>query len=157
MLGSSTWDEDRKTIGPLSAHAESCSAGSITSGGGKSENTSSKEEASAKAALSDIVSTVQSQDGSVVVAICGAKGERCLTQDVLSAEYEGDSTRLVSTVWTCDGLLTDASESLLVDCENQVLEQLYGAVSQSRESGIGEIVIDASVPMAIADGVGLPW
>ena len=154
MLGSSTWDEDRKTIGPLSAHAESCSAGSLTPDGEKGKNTSNKE-ATAKAALSDVVSTIQREDGSVVVAICGAKEEKCLAQDVLSAEFEGDSTRLVSIVWTCDGLLTDASESRLtyqmMDCENQVLEQLYGAVSLSREIGIGEIVIDAGVPMAMVN------
>ena len=156
MLGSSTWNEDRKTIGPLSAHAESCSTGSSLSDNRPGKK--NKSEASlAKIALTEMVATIESEDGSVVVAICGAKGENCLALDVIFDKFDGGS-RPVATVWTCDSLLTDASKDLqnlmtyqMIDCETQVLEQLYAAMSQSRDIGIGEIVIDANVPLAMVN------
>ena len=153
MLGSSSWNEDRKTIGPLSAHAESCSADS-TAPDDEHKKASSKTY-SAEAALSEIVGTIESEYGSIVLAVCGAEGESCLARDVISVEFDGNS-RPVTTLWTCDALLADASKDLsnrwtyqMIDCENQVLAQLYEVVSQSRGIEIGQIVIDAGVPLAM--------
>ena len=72
-----------------------------------------------------MVAAIESEDDSVAVAICGAKGENCLALDVIFDKFDGGS-RPVASVWTCDSLLTDASKDLqnlmtyqMIDCETQ--------------------------------------
>lgn len=142
MLGASSWHEDKNTIGPRSAHAESCSA-ALSSAAASTSN--AQHLGTAGTVLKESLEIIKTSTGTALV-ICGPEGEACLAKDVLSSSATAPIAKSVSTLWTCNNL-GSADSYNMIDCENQVLNYLSEIVSTSGK--IGAIVVDESVPITM--------
>ena len=149
MKGTSTWDEDHKTIGPLIEQRRSCDGVDYV----KEGDLNSKE--TNDIVMDEALNLIQG-DGALAAVLCGPTKEDCKSLDAVSRH---PSISEVIFVPTCPELAaaSEFSENigdLMVQCEKEVLVALRAATS---EGGISAIIVDPSAPVTMLKIASSIW
>ena len=149
MKGTSTWDEDHKTIGPLIGQTRSCDGVDYI----KKSDLNSKE--TNDVVMDEALNLIQG-DGALAAVLCGPTKEDCKSLDAVSRHESIDEVIFIPT---CPELAaaSEFSENigdLMVQCEKEVLVALRAAASKG---GISAIVVDPSAPVTMLKIASSIW
>ena len=149
MKGTSTWDEDHKTIGPLIEQTRSCDGVDYV----KEGDLNSKETGDI---VMDEALNLMQGDGALAAVLCGPTREDCKSLDAVSRHKSIDEVIFIPT---CPELAaaSEFSENigdLMVRCEKEVLVALRAATSKG---GISAIVVDPSAPVTMLKIASSIW
>ena len=149
MKGTSTWDEDHKTIGPLIEKTRSCDGVDYV----KEGDLNSKE--TNDIVMDEALNLIQG-DGALAAVLCGPTKEDCKSLDAVSRHKSIDEVIFIPT---CPELAaaSEFSENigdLMVQCEKEVLVALRAATSKG---GISAIVVDPSAPVTMLKIASSIW
>ena len=149
MKGTSTWDEDHKTIGPLIEKTRSCDGVNYV----KEGDLNSKE--TNDIVMDEALNLIQG-DGALAAVLCGPTKEDCKSLDAVSRHKSIDEVIFIPT---CPELAaaSEFSENigeLMVQCEKEVLVALRAVTSKG---GISAIVVDPSAPVTMLKIASSIW
>jgi len=150
MKGTSTWDEDHKTIGPLIEQTRSCDGVNYV----KEGDLNSKE--TNDIILEEALGLLQG-DGAVAAVLCGPTKEECKSLDAVSRHKKIDEVIFIPT---CPELAaaSEFSENIgdiMVHCEKEILVALRAATAS--KASISAIVVDPSAPVTMLKIASSIW
>jgi len=141
MFGSSTWEDDKDSIGPQIVQQRNCEE--------SNDEDVELSDDNAKMTIIDTATNLVDSKNSVAAVFCGIKGvDECLSVDVLEKHQMVSN---VIPVWACPELSKSDDEdesgkfTKMTECENQVLTALLSGRGIDGE-GIAVIVLDESAP-----------
>jgi spermidine synthase len=144
MFGSSTWEEDRDSIGPQIVQQRNCDVSKI-------KNIDFSDKNAKKTILDEATNIVGSQK-TMATVFCGVEGtDECPSVDVLE---QHPMISKVIPVWTCPELSSSDEEDKsgkfikMTQCEDEVLSTLMSGRGLDGE-GIGLVVLDDSAPLVM--------
>jgi len=145
MYGSSTWKEDKDSIGPQIVQQRNCEESEID------DVTFSDNEA--KYVVLDEATNILGSEKNAVAVFCGVEGaEECTSLHVLEQHA---SVEKVIPIWTCPELSKIEDTSFeksreMNNCESKVLTNLLEAVVNiGGEIGIAMFVVDDTAPLVM--------
>jgi len=137
MYGSSTWQEDKDSIGPQIVQQRNCEESKVG-------DVEFSDNLAKKVVLDEAINLVGSRK-IVAAVLCGFEGvDKCSSLDVLKQHIMISN---VIPIWSCPELsiMDDKVFTKMNNCEEKILTSLLEAVGGSGD-GIGMFVVDGSTP-----------